>query len=312
MENKRSIVDKRPIGVIAGKSDYLEKRVPKNPKFSTITTTLNTGVHANHIEVVSDHKIAKRKGELFRRIKPKTLFGLLKVETNGESIYNLVDKENYENDIADDQSVYSAYTSKTGYSEVSQHSTVTQATEQLVLGDSSEFLLIDLREPEDFEQFHVKESINYPAPNLGRDKFLPELYKFKNKEGKLIIVYHLDERNGIPHANTMAQKGYENVYLLTGGIEAFLEEYPQYIEGKKIPESQKQKEKQKTIYKRSLHVGNPELGDVNFPSKTMSDIKSTISTSTKTSGMTTSKLNSKTTTQSKINKSGALTSKINK
>jgi len=28
----------------------------------------------------------------------------------------------------------------------------------------------------------------------------------------------LDERNGIPHANTMAQKGYENVYLLTGGV----------------------------------------------------------------------------------------------
>lgn len=47
------MVDKRPMGVIAGKSNYLEKKVPKNPKYSHVTSSLNTGVHANLVEVVS-------------------------------------------------------------------------------------------------------------------------------------------------------------------------------------------------------------------------------------------------------------------
>jgi len=41
------------MGVIAGKSNYLEKKVPKNPKYSHVTSSLNTGVHANLVEVVS-------------------------------------------------------------------------------------------------------------------------------------------------------------------------------------------------------------------------------------------------------------------
>jgi len=316
-KNTITMVDKRPMGVIAGKSDYLEKKIPKNPKYSSVNPTVNTGYHANHIEVVSDQKIAKRKGELFRRIKPSTLMNLLKVDTNAESIYNLVDtdKENIRgyDDFGDDQSVYSAYTAKTGYSEVSKLSSVTSATEQLVLGDSSEFLLLDLREPEEFELFHIKESLSYPAPNLGRDKVIPELFKFKNKEGKLIIVYHLDERNGIPHANLMAQKGYENIYLLSGGIEAFLEEYPQFVEGKKIPVLPKQNKKQKIVYKRSQHVGNPGEGDVNIASKHIQDNKSTISNLTKTSGITnSSKINQKTTTLPKTNKTSTLSSSISK
>jgi len=115
--------------------------------------------------------------------------------------------------------------------------------------------LLDLRDAEDYELYHIKEcktdinnfishifliAINYPAPNLGRDKMIPELYKFKNSPGKLIVVYHLDERSGIPHANSMAQKGYENVYLLNGGVEAFLEAFPEAVEGKKVPAPLKQ------------------------------------------------------------------------
>ena len=45
----------------------------------------------------------------------------------------------------------------------------------------TEFLLIDLREPEEYEDFHIKEAINYPGPNIKRDKNLPELYLYKNK-----------------------------------------------------------------------------------------------------------------------------------
>ena len=53
----------------------------------------------------------------------------------------------------------------------------------------------------------------------------------KNKPGKMIILYHTDERNGIPYANNFFQKGYDNVYFLSGGIEDFEKYYPEYLEG---------------------------------------------------------------------------------
>jgi len=287
-------MNKRDIGDVHGKAGYLQKKVPQNPKFADVKATVKTGTHMNHIEVVSDQKISKRKGELFRRIKPATLMSFLKQESNGESIYNLADKDK-ENasaygDHDDSESVYSHFTSQTGYTEASQITSITAATDNIVLGDVSEFLLLDLRDVEDYELYHIKESINYPAPNLGRDKIIPELYKFKNKDGKLIVVYHLDERSGIPHANSMSQKGYENVYLLNGGIEAFLEAFPEAVEGKKVPAPMKQEKKAQVVYKRSLHVGDPVDGGVSIPSKNFEDQKSM--KSTKTTGLASSnKLN---------------------
>ena len=58
----------------------------------------------------------------------------------------------------------------------------------------------------------------------------------KNKEGKKIIVYLNDERNGIAAARTMADRGHENTFLLTGGIEKFIEDYASLIEGNNIPQ----------------------------------------------------------------------------
>lgn len=51
----------------------------------------------------------------------------------------------------------------------------------------------------------------------------------------MIIVYMNDERKGTQIANLFYEKGYENTYLLSGGIEQFLEEYPHLCEGKQVP-----------------------------------------------------------------------------
>jgi len=62
------------------------------------------------------------------------------------------------------------------------------------------------------------------------------VHRFKNKEGKRIIAYVGDERNGILAAKAMVERGYDNTYLLTGGIEKFIEDYPSLIIGNNIPE----------------------------------------------------------------------------
>jgi centrosomal protein CEP41 len=80
---------------------------------------------------------------------------------------------------------------------VTQISAVTYATDMLGITENTKFLLIDLRDPEDYSLWRIKESINFPAPNIGRDKTIPELFRFKNQPDKLIVVYMNDERKGV-------------------------------------------------------------------------------------------------------------------
>jgi len=120
-------------------------------------------------------------------------------------------------------------------------SAITYATDMLGITDQTSFLLLDLRDPEEYEHWRIKESINYPAANIARDKMIPELFRFKNKPDKLIIVYMSDERKGTQAANLMAEKGYDNVFLLSGGIENFNEEFTEMVEGKNVPKPQRQR-----------------------------------------------------------------------
>lgn len=43
-----------------------------------------------------------------------------------------------------------------------------------------------------------------------------------------------DERKGVSYAKLLAEKGFGNIYLLSGGFEEFEKQFPKLIEGKKI------------------------------------------------------------------------------
>ena len=69
-----------------------------------------------------------------------------------------------------------------------------------------------------------------------------------------------DERKGTAAANQMAEKGYENVFLLSGGIDQFNEEFHSLVEGRDVPkprtliadeENKKKMEKSAAIKMRS-------------------------------------------------------------
>ena len=225
----------------------------------TITCT-----NPKSLSLIGDQQIAKRKNEKFKRIKCSTLARLLKESIAEESIYNLNDggagaagaaganmdevgaadsisqvgAQNYSAASKgvsygkDNQSVYSGVTGASG---VSAASHVTYATDMLGITQNTTFLLLDLRPPEEHAEWHIRESINFPAVNIARDKTIPELFRFKNAPDKLIIIYMLDERQGVSQAQLLCEKGYENVFLLSGGCEAFLEDYQNLCEGVNIP-----------------------------------------------------------------------------
>lgn len=118
---------------------------------------------------------------------------------------------------------------------VSVGTAVTYATDMLGITANTTFLLLDLRDADEYAMWHIKESINFPAANIARDKTIPELYRFKNAVDKLIICYMNDERQGCQQATLLAEKGYENTFLLSGGIERFLEENTDLVEGRQVP-----------------------------------------------------------------------------
>ena len=47
-------------------------------------------------------------------------------------------------------------------------------------------------------------------------------------------MYAVDERKGVESSHLFAQKGYENIFLLSGGYEKFAEEFPGMLEGKHV------------------------------------------------------------------------------
>ena len=82
------------------------------------------------------------------------------------------------------------------------------------------YLLLDIREEDAFRAGHIRTAENFPTSRLSR-AFQFEtrrLRSFCNQEGKIIVVYDEDETMAPRAATILVERGYENVFMLSGGI----------------------------------------------------------------------------------------------
>ena len=81
------------------------------------------------------------------------------------------------------------------------------------------YLLLDLRERDEYDTCHIISALNYPVAMLSRsvNNETREMLTYKNQPGKIIVVYDDDERLCGKAATTMTQRGYDNLFLLSGG-----------------------------------------------------------------------------------------------
>jgi centrosomal protein CEP41 len=93
------------------------------------------------------------------------------------------------------------------------------------------FLILDVRDEEAFEQCHLMDARNFPASNIRHDKMTAEILSYKNRDGHLIVLYDEDERNAAPAATALVQKGFDNIYLLSGGLRKIVDNAPHMVEG---------------------------------------------------------------------------------
>ncbi|KAG8542029.1 hypothetical protein GDO81_027525 [Engystomops pustulosus] len=56
--------------------------------------------------------------------------------------------------------------------------------------------------------------------------FTPEILNYKNAHGKIIILYDEDERIASQAATTMCERGFENLFMLSGGLKVIAQKFP--------------------------------------------------------------------------------------
>ncbi|KAL0249572.1 hypothetical protein GEMRC1_004802 [Eukaryota sp. GEM-RC1] len=87
---------------------------------------------------------------------------------------------------------------------------------------NTDILVLDVRDPHDFNSCHIIGSYSYPQSYIRRSTnyFTPEIFKIKNKPDAIIVLYDLDEVDLIAESTAVEflDKGVENVVVLKGGL----------------------------------------------------------------------------------------------
>lgn len=203
------IKNRTPLG---GDPKVYSTKALKNPKYNNIVAPMKgkTGINASNYKAPLD-----TRGEIFLRIKRTQLFHLLaeKAEGGDDSLSSLI-KQNHS---------YSGGGS--GFSTPSSPRSVS-ATSYMSIAPGTEFVLVDVRSPDDFETVRIWGAVNFTSVEMSRDQYPKEMYAFKSRPGRLVILYtdslNGNEKRAEKMATELENKGWENVCVLTGGLVTFV------------------------------------------------------------------------------------------
>ena len=93
--------------------------------------------------------------------------------------------------------------------------------------NSPQVLLLDLRSSDEYDSCHVRGAVNYPIAMLSRamNPFIPEILEFCNREPeKIIVIYDMKERQSVTAGNLFFEKGIDNVFMLSKGMNVLIQD----------------------------------------------------------------------------------------
>ncbi|XP_026544516.1 centrosomal protein of 41 kDa isoform X2 [Notechis scutatus] len=101
------------------------------------------------------------------------------------------------------------------------------------------YLLLDVRERDAYEQCHLVGAHSYPIATLSRtmNPYTNSILEYKNAHGKIIILYDDDERVASQAATTMCERGFENLFMLSGGLRVIAQKIPEGLVTGSFPAS---------------------------------------------------------------------------
>ncbi|KAM6436279.1 centrosomal protein of 41 kDa isoform 2-T2 [Liasis olivaceus] len=101
------------------------------------------------------------------------------------------------------------------------------------------YLLLDVRERDAYDQCHLVGAYSYPIATLSRtmNPYTNSILEYKNAHGKIIILYDDDERVASQAATTMCERGFENLFMLSGGLRVIAQKIPEGLVTGSFPAS---------------------------------------------------------------------------
>lgn len=234
----------------------LEKRVPRNPKYEHVQSTLDTGDSVTKFMQRNEEIRAsgqQQAGEIFKRMKISTLVKLIiqvveinslesttqrttmptvRPETQDSQMSMATSRSTLESVIhgMGEMDVYRRYMKQ--LETVREEAPVTPKTAHSERSnidfDERPYMIVDLRDYDEFRANHIISAHHYPAAMLSRctNNESKELLLYKNQKGKIIVLYDEDERIAPRAATVMVERGYNNVFLLSGGLKYAVRKFP--------------------------------------------------------------------------------------
>uniref|UniRef100_A0A2K5QL85 Centrosomal protein 41 n=1 Tax=Cebus imitator TaxID=2715852 RepID=A0A2K5QL85_CEBIM len=230
-----------------GNPEYLTKRIPQNPRYQHVKSRLDTDYRYKKDELFKRLKVTTFAQLVIQvaSLSDQTL------EVTAEEIQRLEDNDST---ASDPDAETTARTNGKG-SPGEQPPSPEQFMNNAGAGDSSRstlqsvisgvgeldldkgpvkkaepntkdkpypdcpFLLLDVRDRDSYQQCHIVGAYSYPIATLSRtmNPYSNDILEYKNAHGKIIILYDDDERLASQAATTMCERGFENLFMLSGG-----------------------------------------------------------------------------------------------
>jgi centrosomal protein CEP41 len=229
--------------------DRLKMKIPDNPRYKHIKPVVDSGAsmtkYLEHLEEIRKNYKFK-KSEIFRRIKATTFAQLLLQVADvdrpqDEGSPPIVPPISYPSPPSTARSTLMDLVTGMGEMDgsppLSPSSSFNSTPEKVPVVSERPYLLLDVREPDDFRKCHIVTAVNYPAFMLSRscNPFTKEILHYKNKEGYIIIVYDVDESIAPDVATKMIQRDFDNVFMLSGGMKVLSRTFPEGLVTGSLP-----------------------------------------------------------------------------
>ncbi|CAL8099230.1 unnamed protein product [Calicophoron daubneyi] len=248
------------------KTDQTQKKIPRNPKYEDVKSTLDTGASiSKYMKKLEEQRenFRIRDDEIFKRMKLGTFVQLIlqineikeqvrneknldKMHiTNGHNGHSEGDVPPPVSEPTDDPPPTARSTLQSLVRGVGEfdvfHPVSETAVQDRPVDTETElpYLILDLRDREEYDECHIITALNYPIAMLSRsvNYETPEMLSYRNKSGRIIILYDEDERISPRAATTLVQRGYVNLYLLSGGLRLAWKRFPEGLIIGRMPAS---------------------------------------------------------------------------
>lgn len=200
------------------------------------------------------------KDEIFRRIRGKRLvelLGLYSFELQKiQEAQELSEKSN--RPVPEKKEYHHAHSSVVFNDDI-------QAPKPSIELPDCPFLLLDVRDEEEFEKCHIQLAKCFPKARLSRatNQFTPEVLSFKGRPEKMIVLYCDYGKYSAEAAQMFAERGFDNIFLLHDGLATFAEEYPNLVGPQAPPPVLSQSKKATAQQSAASKISKAEVRGVN-------------------------------------------------